>query len=155
MPSQTADNSYLEKLKDPRWQKKRLEIFQRDEWRCQKCFDTTETLVVHHRLYLPNHEPWEYSNELLTTLCQSCHDEETHSMSSALQELNKEIKLKLFSCDVMNLLYGVFKFPITPNFHKVIWAFSWALAHPDTHDALLKKQSEWANMVDNKTVING
>ncbi len=26
--------TYAEQLKDPRWQKRRLEILQRDEWRC-------------------------------------------------------------------------------------------------------------------------
>jgi 5-methylcytosine-specific restriction endonuclease McrA len=29
---------YLAKCKDPRWQKVRLEVFQRDEWTCQVCF---------------------------------------------------------------------------------------------------------------------
>ena len=42
---------YAEKLKDPRWQKKRLEILERDAWVCQKCFDTKSTLHVHHRIY--------------------------------------------------------------------------------------------------------
>ena len=30
---------YSEKLKDPRWQKKRLEILERDNFRCQYCGD--------------------------------------------------------------------------------------------------------------------
>lgn len=42
---------YSDKLKDPRWQKKRLEILTRDEWTCQICFDTESTLVVHHQKY--------------------------------------------------------------------------------------------------------
>lgn len=28
---------YAKKLMDPRWQKKRLEIFKRDGWKCQNC----------------------------------------------------------------------------------------------------------------------
>ncbi len=39
---------YSEKLKDPRWQKKRLEIFQRDEFHCQQCGDGENTLCVHY-----------------------------------------------------------------------------------------------------------
>lgn len=43
-------SEYLEKLKDPRWQKRRLEIFQRDEFTCQVCFDTESTLHVHQHM---------------------------------------------------------------------------------------------------------
>lgn len=32
--------SYAEQLKDPRWQKKRLEILNRDEWKCTWCLST-------------------------------------------------------------------------------------------------------------------
>ena len=70
-----TSNEYAEKLKDPRWQKKRLEIFNRDSWMCQWCGTEENTLVVHHRGYLPDTEPWEYPNDLLTTLCQDCHEQ--------------------------------------------------------------------------------
>ena len=63
--------SYSEKLKDPRWQKKRLEIFQRDNFTCQKCGSTDNTLVVHHFEYSGN--PWEAENEKLITVCEICH----------------------------------------------------------------------------------
>ena len=39
---------YVEKLKDPRWQRKRLEILQRDDWKCYWCKDDKTTLNVHH-----------------------------------------------------------------------------------------------------------
>jgi hypothetical protein len=68
--------TYSEKLKDPRWQKKRLEILNRDEWACQNCGDTETTLHVHHRWYEPGFEPWDYSNECLITLCECCHESE-------------------------------------------------------------------------------
>ena len=61
---------YSEKLKDPRWQKKRLEIFERDEWACQKCHTKDDMLVVHHMRYLWDKDPWDYSNDDLITLCQ-------------------------------------------------------------------------------------
>lgn len=69
-------SDYSEKLKDPRWQKKRLEILARDDFKCQLCGDTKSTLVVHHRDYLPSKEPWDYPNDLLVTLCEDCHESE-------------------------------------------------------------------------------
>ena len=70
--SQTV-SSYAEKLKDPRWQKKRLQIFERDGWACQICDDTESMLVVHHRDYQRGREPWEHPDELLIALCEHCH----------------------------------------------------------------------------------
>jgi|WetSurMetagenome_2_1015567.scaffolds.fasta_scaffold161764_2 hypothetical protein len=64
---------YYEKLKDPRWQKKRLEILERDEWSCRNCGDHETTLHVHHIFYLPKNDPWEISNGFLITLCEKCH----------------------------------------------------------------------------------
>jgi hypothetical protein len=66
--------TYAEKLKDPRWQKVRLEILNRDEWRCQVCDDETTCLIVHHKRYVRGREPWEYELRLLITLCEKCHD---------------------------------------------------------------------------------
>jgi hypothetical protein len=71
--------TYSEKLKDPRWQKKRLEILQRDNWTCQLCGATTITLHIHHRKYIKGKEPWEYPDHLLVTLCEICHDGEGES----------------------------------------------------------------------------
>lgn len=69
--------TYSEKLKDPRWQKKRLEILERDKFTCQECGDATKELNVHHRHYLPKADPWNYENEVLATLCRDCHAERT------------------------------------------------------------------------------
>ena len=66
-------NNYSELLKDPRWQKKRLEIFNRDKFRCRTCSSDVKTLNVHHLIYLRNTEPWDYPNELLFTVCEGCH----------------------------------------------------------------------------------
>jgi len=65
---------YAEKIKDPRWQKRRLEILERDKWTCQECGDTTTTLHVHHLYYEKGKEPWEAEDNSLTTLCEACHD---------------------------------------------------------------------------------
>lgn len=75
-------SSYSDKLKDPRWQKKRLYILERDNWRCKNCGDAESTLVVHHRNYLKNTEPWDYPDNLLVTLCELCHSMERETRSN-------------------------------------------------------------------------
>lgn len=65
--------SYAEMLKDPRWQKRKTEILNRDNFTCQLCGNTEKTLHVHHKYYLENHKPWEYGDSVLITLCEDCH----------------------------------------------------------------------------------
>lgn len=64
--------AYAEKLTDPRWQKKRLQIFERDGWKCTICSDEGNTLNVHHEKYVGDN-PWDTPDEFLKTLCQDCH----------------------------------------------------------------------------------
>ncbi len=65
--------TYSENLKDPRWQRKRLEILQRDNFTCQLCKDSETTLHIHHKKYFNKTNPWDYENGFLTTLCHHCH----------------------------------------------------------------------------------
>ena len=64
-------SEYSEKLKDPRWQKKRLEVFSRDNFTCVYCTDSKSTLHVHHLFYTG--DPWEAPMDILKTLCEDCH----------------------------------------------------------------------------------
>lgn len=65
---------YYEKLKDPRWQKRRLEVMERAGFKCEWCSDESETLNVHHWFYDKGKEPWEYDTGHLACLCESCHE---------------------------------------------------------------------------------
>jgi hypothetical protein len=65
--------NYSEKLKDPRWQKRRLEILSRSDFKCDSCESGEKTLHVHHGIYIKGREPWEYEDELLHVLCEECH----------------------------------------------------------------------------------
>lgn len=65
--------TYVEKLKDPRWQKKRLQIFERDGFSCRLCGCKTRTLNVHHHIYHQGSLPWEYNDDVLETQCDLCH----------------------------------------------------------------------------------
>ena len=72
--------NYSEQYLDPRWQKKRLEVLQRDDFTCQHCASPRNTLHVHHRYYKPNKDVWDYPLESLTTLCEECHKYEEDSL---------------------------------------------------------------------------
>lgn len=67
---------YSDALQDPRWQKKRLEVFQRDNWSCQLCgngLNDGVPLNIHHRIYHTGRKPWEYDDKELLTICEKCH----------------------------------------------------------------------------------
>lgn len=51
---------YWQLLKDPRWQRKRLEVLNRANFACRECGGTDLTLHVHHRYYISGRKPWEY-----------------------------------------------------------------------------------------------
>ena len=65
--------TYAEKLRDPRWQRRRLEILQLSDFTCAKCDEATKPLHVHHLCYERGKEPWDYEDHLLVPLCEECH----------------------------------------------------------------------------------
>lgn len=83
--------NYSEKLKNPKWQKKRLEILERDKFMCQDCWNDESTLHVHHIAYTGNN-PWETPNELLITLCEGCHNWETEKLKAKTFEAINNLK---------------------------------------------------------------
>ncbi len=99
--------NYKEKLLDPRWQKKRLEILSRDEFTCQSCLDKTKTLHVHHVDYLPKTEPWEYDNAYLITLCEDCHKDIKDYRPQLESNIISEIRLKLKTVSEIETAYNV------------------------------------------------
>lgn len=98
---------YREYFKDPRWQKKRLEILNRDEFMCQRCYGTETELHIHHRLYKQNKKPWEYDNDLLLTLCKDCHANEK-TMKTSICALSETMKKKFLSAEVTDLAIAFF-----------------------------------------------
>jgi 5-methylcytosine-specific restriction endonuclease McrA len=64
---------YQDKLRDVEWQRKRLEIFQRDGRACTTCGASTGEMHVHHKRYRRGMMPWESPADELTTLCADCH----------------------------------------------------------------------------------
>lgn len=98
-----SNKTYSEKLKDPRWQKKRLQILNRDEFTCQKCYDDESTLHVHHLHYFKGREPWEINSDFLITLCENCHNSE-HEYFQAMELLTLKLKKsKALTEDILRL----------------------------------------------------
>lgn len=69
-------DEYLQKLKDPRWQRKRLQIFERDDWTCRRCKANHRELQVHHKKYASGRDPWDVPDHYLETVCRDCHEDE-------------------------------------------------------------------------------
>ena len=66
---------YAEKLSDPRWQKKRLKVFERDGWRCGGCGAEDRPLYC-CRLTSVGGDPWDVPDGDLTTRCEECFKKE-------------------------------------------------------------------------------
>lgn len=105
--------TYLEKLKDPRWQRKRKEIIDRDKSTCTVCGDTESQLHVHHGYYKTGKEPWEYDNNTLHTLCEYCHGQAEDTMERIRYEI------ALISVKDLLLLSGIIsRYHSCPNRRK-------------------------------------
>ena len=96
--------NYAEKLKNPKWQKKRLEVLGRDKWQCQKCFSDQHTLHVHHKSYQFGKDPWEYDLDLLITLCEFCHEEEGGYRKSLEKRLLEALRGRYWTHDLLPLI---------------------------------------------------
>lgn len=83
--------TYAEKLKDPRWQRKRLQIFERDEWRCCSCFRKDANLQVHHLIYAKR-DPWDYPDYAYQTLCEFCHKERQELTDKVVDAIRISLK---------------------------------------------------------------
>lgn len=69
--------TYSEKLRSPKWQKRRLEIMSRDKFACKYCKDKETQLNVHHSKY--EGAPWEAEDIYLETVCEHCHKHVCHN----------------------------------------------------------------------------
>lgn len=131
--------TYAQKLKDPRWQKKRLEILDRDDFKCQNCHTTTESLHVHHIAYT-NGEPWEINADLLITLCENCHETETVELKKSSQNLISAVKSKSFnSKDINKFALLIEKMPIRHINDVQIAALEHALSNGQYIDKLIEE----------------
>jgi len=97
-------SAYSQKLRNPLWEQKRIEILTRDLYTCVHCRRSDETLHVHHLYYLPDHEPWQYENNALITLCEVCHIKE-HMHKVGYKESLPELLEAGFSYELLNQIH--------------------------------------------------
>jgi len=93
--------TYLEQLKSPQWQKRRLEILEISGWECANCGDASSQLHVHHKQYFKGRMVWEYEDHELISLCGECHQ----LNHEALDELKKVLTL-IPAIEALALLVG-------------------------------------------------
>jgi len=85
----------FKQYKTAQWQQKRFEILQRDNFSC-RCCGGDYNLQIHHLYYQPKLKVWEYDNEALVTVCESCHQ----SLTFELPKLAGIIAFKILSSNI-------------------------------------------------------
>ena len=80
-------SQYSDRLRDPRWQRRRLEIFERDGWSCTVCGAEDKTLHVNHLYYVTERQPWEYPAWCLATVCETCHGRDCRHGTDSVERL--------------------------------------------------------------------
>lgn len=65
--------TYQEQLQHPLWQKKRLQIMEKNDFKCSECGAGQKTLHIHHGYYARGRKVWDYEDETLHCLCDECH----------------------------------------------------------------------------------
>ncbi len=65
---------YAELRRRPERQKKRLEIMEHANWRCQICGGKDNTLHCHHSYYTKGKKPWQYPDGSIICICDGCHE---------------------------------------------------------------------------------
>jgi len=136
---QRRREAYLKKFKDPRWQKMRLDVMNRDEFACQLCFDSKSTLNVHHRYYDFGKDPWEYPLEALVTLCESCHESETESRPEEERLLLRSLRYHFFSAELSCLSVAFAEMTLTHIPEVVADALAWAVRTPELQRELVDR----------------
>ena len=151
---------YGKLLKDPRWQRKRLEIMQRDNFACVLCGDTESTLHVHHGYYKAGKKPWEYPDNTLMTLCEQCHEEVTfqnEEVDNMYQSIKDGLIENGFTLDVLfNLFWEINEFLYSGKWsHTVSLIYNaFRFCFNETHDLeLFDKITNNGGFYKNKFVI--
>lgn len=135
--------TYSEKLKDPRWQKKRLEVLNRDNFTCRICGDNTSTLHAHHKFYERGKEPWEYDIKHLVTLCEICHDSEERQMQEYAPLFIDTFKQsEFFADDLRELAWGIHEIKLLHLPSVVASAYSYAFRSEEMQRLIIEKYFE-------------
>lgn len=135
-----AKNEYAAKWKDPRWQKKRLEIMERDGFSCRIYGDASSTLAVHHFGYDDGKDPWDYEQCMLITICQFCHEVEHAERPEYEDLLLHTLRKAGFSAhDVFSIAEGFAFLGEFEDKNILSTAIGWAIKDPAFLSAVVGK----------------
>lgn len=122
MSRMSTKTAYWEKLQDPRWQKKRLEMLQRADFHCECCFDGESKLNLHHRYYIKDRDPWDYPDWAYLVMCDECHKFEHDEPSEHADwetltgaVLGSVVDFDPIRCDVLRLILSLSAMGFTPK----------------------------------------
>jgi len=144
---------YTDKLKDPRWQKKRLKILERDKWECKRCYNAESILHVHHRVYKKAKNPWDYTNDDLITLCEDCHKHERKSRPEYEQMLLSALREKFLADDIFSLTYGLLN--LKPFNVSEVMASIYEMAFSDPGAQKMLSKMFWDKTIKKGSIDNG
>lgn len=85
-----------------RWRQKRLEVFERDGWRCTEC-GKAGRLECHHVKPITSAALW-FDDDNLATICRGCHIEKTRKEIME-REKKKHEALEMFKCAKRKEMY--------------------------------------------------
>lgn len=105
--------TYSDKLRDPRWQRKKTEALIRDEFCCKHCKDKKETLQVHHIMYRKGLQPYDYELKDLITFCETCHKEVTDYKNLIKQYIELNFINPTELVEICELMFYVKKLNLT------------------------------------------
>jgi hypothetical protein len=114
--------TYSEKLKDPRWQKKRLEVLSAANFSCSYCGSDEDTLHVHHCYYERGLMPWEYEPDAYKCLCGDCHTQR-QAMELQIQKGLSSLcfqELDVFWCYVMSAISAIGVDPVADACNSIM-----------------------------------
>lgn len=84
---------------DPRWQRVRLKIMERDGFKCSVCREDGKILHVHHRAYEKKKKIWDAHPSHLVTLCEDCHERCENIVRIARMSANQWLMFHNSFCD--------------------------------------------------------
>ena len=146
--------SYKEQYLDPRWQKKRLEVLDRDEWCCQRCYDNESTLHVHHRYYIKKTAIWDYPLEAFLTLCEECHEYETTTRKASEESLLFALRKKFLSAEVDFIAIEIHNMKLLHTSEIVASVYAWAIETPEIQRELIDRFFESLRMGKSRKIDN-
>jgi hypothetical protein len=140
--------TYYQQLKDPRWQRTRLEIMQRDDFTCQQCGSKDQTLHVHHKHYTYGNAPWDYKPEVLITLCMDCHQSEEYG-KAAFKEVYTGLLESGYTYGQLTQMLAGLQIPIPVSNDERVQYGSYAASDPELlQNAKDKSMRGWKQFFD-------